>query len=368
MTDEITLTEEQHEAVKRIKEWFAKPGVPEFRLGGYAGTGKTTVIKHILKSLEECEKAVCAFTGKAVNVLNKKGVHAQTIHSLIYDVEVGPKGTVSFHKKTKLDGHVDLIIVDEASMISTEIYNDLVSFKKKYLFVGDPGQLEPVGDNPNLMAVADFVLKKIHRQAEKSPIISLANNVRLGGSVMHPDCDELIIRNKMIKTSDCCAVDQVICAKNKTRLTLNEKIRQFKQLPSRTLVQGDKIIVLQNNQNYNIFNGMILYVDEIVDTRTEWWEVNAHDEIGRLFHELLVWRRPFEQPESLGKEVVVPRHEKIKLVYADFGYAITCHKSQGSEWDSVLVWDEWMPPQVWDMKRWRYTAITRAAKKLIYCM
>lgn len=367
---DIILTEEQQSAVNLIKDWFEKSVQQEFKLGGYAGTGKTTVIKFVLNTLKDCNVVVAAFTGKAVNVLQRKGVHAQTLHSLIYNCEIQDKKIV-FIKKSKNDVQEDLIIVDEASMISTELYNDLKSFGIKLLFVGDPGQLEPVGENPNLMKRMDFVLSKIHRQAEKSSIIFWANEIRQGrGTSYVSQTDELCIRNKSIKTSDLFGVDQIICAKNTTRQFMNDKIRLSKHLEPKTFVQDEKIIVLRNNLNEAVFNGMILFVKKIIReeqvgkfTKHLVWTCDCEDEIGKHY-ELPIWQVPYKNPELIRKDTFIPR----EVVYSTYGYVITCHKSQGSEWDKLMVFDEWMPPRIWDMKRWRYTAITRAAKQLIYCM
>jgi exodeoxyribonuclease-5 len=161
-------------------------------------------------------------------------------------------------------------------------------------------------------------------------------------------------------------VDQVICARNKTRIDVNKRYRRALSQPGNLLTTDSKIIVLRNNQQMGVFNGMLLFVDKILQDNFDHWSISAHDEVNRKFHKLNVWKRPFL--EELPKEFTIPRHQKIPLVYCDWGYCITCHKSQGSEWDHVLVWDEWMPPTIWDMRRWRYTAITRAAKKLTYCL
>ena len=359
----ITLTEEQATAIDKIKAWLKDPlGAREYKLGGYAGTGKTTIIKVLLQELRrEYMVIVCAFTGKAVHVLNKKGVWGQTIHSLLYTPIPLPDGSVKFERKTILEADPDLIICDEASMISTELYRDMLSYNRRYLFVGDPGQLEPVGDNPNLMAFPDLVLSKIHRQAESSPIITFANQVRQGGSLRVSKVDGLWIRPKEITSLEFLANDQVICAKNKTRKLFNEKIRLFKKFPPNQIVEGDKLIVLRNNVGYGVFNGMIIFIDKIISDKWDSWTCNVHDEVGKKLPSLPIWKDPFLNPaqEKFDK---VPR----TVVYCDYGYAITCHKSQGSEWDKVLVWDEWMPPKVWDMKRWRYTAITRTAEQLTY--
>ena len=358
---EITLTEEQLTAVNRITDFIAKPNAErQFKIGGYAGTGKTTLIKHLLKhSGKRC--LVCAFTGKAVHVLNKKGVPAATIHSSIYNTEVNRDGTYTFYRRDRIEGNPDIIIVDEASMVSTDLYDDLLLFGKPIIWVGDPGQLEPVGDNPNLMAEPDFVLSKIHRQAEKSPIISLATKIRMGGVVEAPMCDDLKIyrgKKQSITPQQLLAVDQVLCATNRTRITLNNAVRKHLNRPANDIVIGDKIIVLRNNRTFSVFNGMIATVTKIKKTEALYYMCDLVDELGNELLDRPLWRTPFIR--ALNKNEYCPRD----YVHVDFAYAITVHKSQGSEWDNVLLFDEWLPPKVWDMKRWRYTGITRAAKKL----
>lgn len=364
-TPAIQLTDEQSQAITVITKWL-KTKDPDFRLGGYAGTGKTTIVRFLLDILkDELSSRVVAFTGKAVNVLERKKVASQTLHSLMYDCLITKSG-MEFRKKCRLDGDPDLVIVDEASMISKTLYDDLTSFGKKVLFVGDPGQLEPIGDNPNLMAQADFVLSTIHRQAEQSPIIKLANNVRRGGCIVRQKVnDSLHVIPPDFTPELLLSVNQIICAKNKTRRSFNDRFRRHYKREPQTLMPNEKIICLRNNQAYGLFNGMILFVDSVKDHATH-WTVSAKDEIGQAFENLPLWKTPFVQ--EFTQEMRVPRWDEKPMIVADYAYAITCHKSQGSEWDSVLVVDEWMPPQCWDMKRWRYTAITRAAKKLVYCI
>lgn len=366
----IELTDEQLEGVVKIETWYAQPQTrKQFKLGGYAGTGKTTLLKQLRERLRAKRIAsnVCAFTGKATNVLQRKGVSdATTIHSLIYNCEPTKGGGVNFFLKSKYDLKTDLIIVDEASMISTELYEDLTSFGIPLLFVGDPGQLEPVGDNPNLMACPDFILNKIHRQAEASPIITLANNVRHGGTLNIQQRDGLIVRDKKLAMQPLMEHDQVICAKNLTRKNLNQKFRMCQAKPVTKICVEDKLIVLRNNSAYGVFNGMLVFIDYIHEDQELYWLVDMHDEVNNKFSKVPIWKEPFTI--ELPKEFYIPKYKENQMIYCDFGYAITCHKSQGSEWRSVLVWDEYMPPKLWDMRRWRYTAITRASENLTYCI
>lgn len=358
---EITLTDEQQHAIDLIITWLHNPSTLEFKLGGYAGTGKTTIIKVLLAGLTtELRPAVAAFTGKACHVLRKKGVlQAQTIHSLIYDVEEDKDGSVSFSLRTRLPNNPRLIIIDEASMISSDLYRDLKSFNIKLLFIGDPGQLEPIGDNPNLMKSPDYVLSKIHRQAEKSPIITLASAVRGGSPIRINDSTGIVtIKPRFITDDELASVDQVLCAKNATRSILNRRVRSYLGRLDRPLVEGEKIICLRNNRRFFMFNGLICTVDKINNEYQEFWQCTLRDEADKLYHNIPIWKLPFQR--ELSDEDKVPGH----MIYCDYAYAITVHKSQGSEWDHVLVYDEVM--YKCNMMRWRYTAITRAAQKLTY--
>jgi exodeoxyribonuclease-5 len=255
-------------------------------------------------------------------------------------------------------------------MISTELYDDLCSFNIKLLFVGDPGQLEPVGDNPNLMKVCDFTLSKIHRQAEDSPIIVFATRIRLGNLLIPRPSDSattttssVTVQPKELNGALLTGVNQLIVARNTTRKTFNDRFRQYYKYPAQTIVPGDKLICLRNNASFAVFNGMILFVHSIVNESASYWNVKFRDEFGLVFNHIIpVWKDPFRRE--------LAKHENCPKIYAhfDYGYAITCHKSQGSEWDRVLVYDEFMPPKIWCMKRWRYTAVTRASKELIFCI
>lgn len=153
-TPGISLTEEQIEVKRAVENWIKNPD-PNKRVltvGGYAGTGKTTLIRHIQAFLEAIalKYAIAAFTGKAVSVLRKKKIlRSQTLHSLIYNIdeEAYRKGKLKFIKKAYLDERI--VVVDEGGMVNKSIDEDLRSFSgSRILYVGDHGQLEPVGDDP----------------------------------------------------------------------------------------------------------------------------------------------------------------------------------------------------------------------------
>lgn len=364
---DITLTEEQQTAITKIQDWFDKPGFSEFRLGGYAGTGKTTIIKTLIdpKRNGNMKPLIGAFTGKACHVLRKKGIlDAATLHSTIYDCVDNGDGTFDIELKRQLGtawNKPNLYIVDEASMLTTDLHRDLKSFGIKLLFIGDPGQLEPVGDNPNLMKSPDYALTKIYRQAEKSPIITLASLVRNGSPVRFADTTGAVtVKPKFVGDDELAEANQVLCAKNATRGLLNRRVRNHLGKLGSEITEGEKLICLKNNRNFQMFNGLIAFVTTIRNDFHDHWVVDLKDEADKTYQQIPVWKLPFQRELEEGE--YAPKH----LIHMDYGYAITVHKSQGSEWEHVLVYDEVLYKT--DMKRWRYTAITRASQKLTYCI
>jgi len=359
--DEIVLTEDQQEAIDLILKWVEGPA-QEFRLGGYAGTGKTTVIKYLLRQLKgKIPAIVSAFTGKAVSVLRNKGVYQScTLHSLLYHAEYDTETKKMVFVPRSFLAY-DFVIVDEASMISTLLYDDLRRHPVKILFVGDPAQLEPVGDNPNLMRYVDYQLTKIHRQATKSPILVLANLIREGHLDLpigewERECGNLRIVDTLygLNLGD---FDVTICGKNKTRHGINAR-RRAQLERYETLVPEDRVICLKNSREMNVFNGLMMTVDEIlseqiVDNQYA-WICNLSDEIGEQYYEIPVLQEFFGKDFKFGG--------RSKAIPFDYGYALTAHKSQGSEFDSVLVLQESLYNI--DMARWLYTATTRASINL----
>jgi len=355
-----TLTGDQEEAVEMIVAWL-EGADQEFRLGGYAGTGKTTLIKHIMARLK-IATGVGAFTGKAVSVLRKKGVgRAVTLHSMLYDTKFDDK-TKKMIWVPKFFLPYDFVIVDEASMVSDVLYAELKRHKIKILFVGDPGQLEPVGGNPNLMRTCNYVLQNIHRQAQGNPILQAANDVRLGkieilelGEIVGEDGNGKLTVLDSLYGLDLLSYDIIICAKNATRHGMNEKQRVLLERFSAPIV-GEKTICLKNDKQIGVFNGMMLTIEKINDSFKHGFYTDVIDDAGDRFEDVPI------RSEYFGKNYRAQDFTKGEGIPFDFGYALTCHKSQGSAWDKVLVIDE--PLWETDWNRWAYTAFTRAAKEL----
>lgn len=321
-------------------------------LAGYAGTGKTSVIWYLKEKLDKF--AVCAFTGKAANVLRKKGLAtAQTIHSLIYEPYKDENGDVTWMMKDNI-GYEGLI-VDEASMISQELYQDLKYFDLPIIFVGDHGQLEPVGQDINLMKNPDYKLEKIHRNAGE--IAHFAEFIRQGykpSSFQYKNPKKI----KFISTNQAKnyyeSVDQIICAFNKTRNNINLDIRKSKGKRVDWLEVGDRIMCLRNNKLHGLFNGMQGFVKTVGPQNRLFFVSEDGEEYDGIFFD----------PKILGQEKYEIDSNRDNPEPFDWCDAITCHKSQGSEWDNVLVLEQ--KCDLWSFIRWAYTAATRPRKELFW--
>lgn len=353
----MLLTSDQNTAVSNCvallseKYHSYKPRV--YRLGGYAGTGKTTCAESIVHMVSN--SISCAYTGKASWRLIEKGVPgATTIHKAIYRYDIKRK---KFFLKDEVLG--EYFLVDEGSMIGAKIWADLLSFRKPIIVIGDPGQLQPVADDdPHLMHDPDYVLTKVHRQAMLSGITQLATNIREQHQWQSEYPDVTLRtgrRDRQVTNDDLMTHDVVLCGWNDTRVKLNEKYRRLKGYTG-LLVNGERIIILRNNYDHSVFNGQMFTVLGSSRVNGKFHIAECVDDMGTKKTFKLTTGQ-FHNPKS-------PKFAPDQsFVHADYGYAITVHKSQGSEWDNVLVVDE-DGGDYWDQTRWRYTAVTRAAKNL----
>lgn len=333
--------------------------------GGYAGTGKTRLLSHL--AVARPTWRVCAFTGKAASILRRKGVQAWTIHASIYRSVWEGNRFVRWEKKSKRDLGCDGFLIDEASMVSKDIYEDLLSYGLPIIAVGDHGQLPAVGEDAGLMLEPDVRLEELHRNA--GPIAKFAEYLRKGGVAREwfqggaiqegpPEYQRpapVHIVGKVEKHS-LAAADQVICAFNRTRVALNKAIVGRSQ-PR----EGDRIICLDNDAQTGVFNGQQGTL-EWIDTREK----------------ILGFLPDNQEPHEGGRNISIrydpdawnnPKREKKKQrgmrVGFDFGYAITAHKAQGDEWGKVVVIEQ-RCDKLWDHSRWAYTAASRAKESLIW--
>jgi len=380
----LELSADQKTAVESILEWFHESPDKRMSLAGFAGTGKTTIIAELLRRLGRKNVVkICAPTGKAASVLRHKGVSATTLHKLVYAPETvctrclqAIEGVKGFDKKVRCPHcktttvkvrwirvpliEADLVIVDESSMLNKSMVEDIEELTQKILYVGDHGQLEPIGEDPRIMREPDIRLETIHRQAAQSGIIQLAHHMRRGSAPRHWNGDgyddaRVVGVSKLIPRV-LARYDIVLCGYNKTRKAVNAAIRGFLGYSGRLPQAGERLICLQNDSDIGVYNGLLVTVLRQRKSY-EYPRFDLIDDAGNEYLDVMVHPDQFSEEKKL--EFI---NKGIGLF--DFGYCLTVHKSQGSEWGSVAVIEQ--IARGWDPARWRYTAATRAAKKLEY--
>lgn len=447
-----------------MKSFVAAPEENIFILKGYAGTGKTTLLSVLLDYLDRQRISydLMAPTGRAAKVMRdklKRG--ASTIHSRIYDfeavIEVKDKEKDTSRRLYYAVGEArygSVIIVDEGSMVPIkkqldEIYvmgsgsllEDILTYagvrshRAKIIFVGDPAQLPPIGENEPIallretfesrgLRVKESWLREVVRQASDSLILANATQMRRfieeGHGVVMPEYDDHSFQRVEALDLLSCYFQffpknnlengPIIVYSNRSCLELNQAIRK-RYFPNRpNVTEGDKLLVVKNNQLHNLVNGDFV---EVVcpSPTTESYNIPLKEgDVTLTFRDLLIktddgvhkvkilddllsspqasitssegkalfikarqdayhyWR------QSKGEEVPMPEEEYQRFMRADeyfnalhckYGYAVTCHKSQGGEWDTVLVDYEGRNQTSVDAMRWAYTATTRARQHCI---
>lgn len=399
------LSSEQSIILEKILSWknSTKPydnnKIDLLTVGGFAGTGKTTLITHLRKILDSGSRvAFVTFTGKASSVLKRKlegqdalypNDYVGTIHSLIYkpmfkiSEKTGAKVVCGW---TKVDyiGLYDLIIIDEASMINKEIFYDLASYNVPILAVGDHGQLPPVSntDGFNLMGKPDLKLETIHRHAEDSDIIRISKMARERGYIPRgiysknvfklswdiPKCKELFSEIKYDENI------VVLCGMNKTRVGINSEIRRKLNFTRPEPYPTERLVCLKNNRSSKIMNGQLGTLVWLTYAGKDIFDITVQmDGFSDLYSGYTI-KECFNKENyddifyitSIKRNKDFMKKQKIDCIDAfDFGYAISVHRSQGSEWDKVVLFEE--RSNYWDdefYKKWLYTAVTRAKEKL----
>jgi exodeoxyribonuclease-5 len=329
---------QQVEAIDKIVKWSQSKLNNKYVLHGNAGTGKTSIIPFI-RSEAMMRSVVCTYTNKAAAVVREKGISdATTIFRIMYDLE-DPVNMV-WRKRQRLP--YDLVIVDESSMIGKRIRTDLESYGVKVLYIGDKFQLPPVGDDESsVMDNPDFSLTEVRRQAKGSPIIKTLTAIREGRK--YPDVDQYDLSNKEI-----AEFDAVICLSNVKRRMLNERIRTVKGFKGDPK-PGDRVMICKTDYEYGLFAGESGFLEDW-DGRYRATVLFDGAEDPTTFtyaHFMKGDDNPYDR-KFMGRQML------------DYAYAITAHKSQGSEWPSVLVWMEYRSD-----RRWTYTAASRAQEKLL---
>ena len=362
-------------------------------IAGYAGTGKSTLVKFIIAALnlQPEDVAYITFTGKAASVLRHKGCpNAMTAHKLLYYSKRLPSGKYVFKPRPILEGNYSLIVVDEISMLPNDLWELLLSHKKHVIALGDPFQIPPIDkkqDN-HVLDTPHIFLDEIMRQAQESEIIRLTMDIRnmkvpqyfKGNEVQIICADEVI--DGMYHWAD-----QIICSTNRKRQEINDYMRQATGRGAEPEV-GDKVIALRNKWDLLDISGDNALVNGTIGTLGEFqkgiqdFPVYGVPSVPVLYSQIITEEdgifedvivdyqalkegKPFLTSEEAYKIWKNQLARPLEPVEFNYGYAITGHKAQGSQWNKVLVFEEHFPFDKEEHARWLYTAATRASERLV---
>lgn len=376
------LTDQQRDAIVKACSWYFDTTYNKknyFIISGYAGTGKSTIVNTLIKVLGLASYNVlfAAFTGKAALILRIKGNQANTIHKSFYNIFYSETGNYYFHLKKSLPSTIKLIVIDECSMINDKMISDILSFNLPTIFLGDIGQLPPViGVNSLLRDIKniDVQLTQVLRQNDTSGILDLATMTRNGEKLIpgvYKKCRVLHLKD----IDDISKYDIILCWRNTTRKLFNQAVRKTKNIDSIYPLKGEKVIGLKNNYFHEIeYHGIPIFPvnglpstvlhDAKQDKKTKNIILNYRpdfiDKSGPAFktfchHEYFdIYNYDIEKDPYIRKG-----EDEDDIVHLDFGYALTCARSQGSEYKRVLLLDEYIgPKEIHD--KFLYTGITRA--------
>lgn len=406
---------QQDKALKEVAEWLRDPNKQTLYLAGFAGTGKTTLAQYLTQDISGTV-LFAAYTGKAASVLRSKGcVNASTIHSILYSVHEASRARLlemeaeleRLLKEAEEEGgeldrdrvrelrsdirterkrvtrpnfslnptsplhEAELLVLDECSMINKPIGDDIVSFGKKVLVLGDPAQLPPIkGTGYFTSRRPDILLTEIHRQARDNPIIHISTLIRNGQPVPFGEYSPEVRKIQRTRLKDehiaTTAINhQLLTGKNLTRRNMNRRARAILGHNDEWPEKGERLVVLRNNKELDVQNGVTceaasgVEVDEggmhIVDLNYEGRYVPGVELEVEYLRATVEGREPDDSAVSFYNPGLP----------MDYGYALTVHKSQGSQWPSVTLLDDGFGK--WDAglrKSWMYTAVTRAESHL----
>ncbi|PWB81133.1 MAG: ATP-binding protein [Methylocystaceae bacterium] len=355
-------TSEQERALAAVAAWLKDGRAQVFRLFGYAGTGKSTLARHVAESVDG-DVAFGAFTGKAALVMRSKGCKdARTIHSLIYRATESETEEPSFELNDDSEAaKAALIVIDECSMVDEELGRDLLSFGKKVLVLGDPAQLPPVkGGGFFTEAEPDVMLTEVHRQAADNPIVRLSMLIREGGRLEQGVYGETrVVSRDGLDPALVTGADQVLVGLNRTRRAYNGRLRQLRGFSGALPQSGEKLVCLRNNRKKGLLNGALFTVKSAGAVRRGKVRLLVEpEESAGKFQRVGVLPQFFD-----GGDAEIPFAQRRDSDEFDYGYALTVHKAQGSQWDNVALFDESFAFRE-HRARWLYTGVTRAAQRL----
>ena len=388
----MILTAKQEEGLKIAVARY-KANEKYTIISGYAGTGKSTLVRFIIDALDVAPSKVAyaTFTGKAAEVLRKKGnANAMTLHRLLYDHF--PREGGGFFRKPKKHLEYNIIVVDEISMVPQEMIELLFSHRCYVIGLGDPFQLPPIceEDNNRLLEKPHVFLDEIMRQAAESEIIQLSMDIRNYKPLkLYKGNEVQVLSPKEVNTGMLLWADQILVATNLKRELCNKTIRQllgYGEEPE----EGEKVVCLHNywedlsEGGDALVNGTIGILEApTVETITfPRWTRTIKKNVKAITANIVVDNDIYscvniDRKKLMTEEKSLDWRDEYKLsglkykigdlvpkefVYA---YAITCHKAQGSQWPKILVFEERFPFNKEEHARWLYTAVTRAEEKIV---
>jgi exodeoxyribonuclease-5 len=405
----MELTGEQQSAIDGIKRDLEN-GKSFITLGGFAGTGKTTVLTELRRHINPKKRvAFASFTGKSASVLRDKIMmsgskfksdYVGTIHGLMYRPIIIKKfseskneyiETVTFKKLDEIEE--DILLIDEASMIGSKIFDDMIDFNVQIVACGDSFQLPPVADTNTepVLLNPDYQLEEVHRTAQGSPLIKLAHAIRTKQYLpIAPYKDEYIhIQSyfsggrEFLEDIEYGSETVTLCFTNAVRQSINFGYRNKKEFKDGIILYPyEQIVCLTNNPTLGMMNGERFTVEflsppydqDTVSVTVERQDGNYQEAFvhntGKKFGKKNIVSKYNSKHKNGGPINVKKDNVDPMVIDADYGYAMTVHKSQGSEFNNVCLVDSRIFKGISTSKgnndylRWLYTGVTRSSDKL----
>jgi len=363
----------------------------EVVLTGPAGSGKTTLLKYIMERTGRRVVIACPTGKAALRASEVTGCRGTTIHQLLYKKVEEIGGELLFSEYQKPCSERDLLVVDEASMLGSKLYKELMKWKPTrapILFVGDKEQLEPVNDTwgPDLDNPT-AALTEVHRQAAGNPIISLASAVREGNGDAwiknwSEESDAVTLGAGAIEAATW-HIERRRKGLDSTMLTFTHNIRRWANNGVRQvlglkgkLAVGDRILVKVNSRTAGVMNGEVLNVtgvEQRVSGRPHWLRVHTAERLNPvIINSDLIEANP-RAYWAWYNQLTNDLRFGLPFVHVWYGDCLTVHSSQGSQWDEVaFLWDDAFKRKKKSRRqadrefarRFLYTAVTRASDKL----
>lgn len=371
-------------------------------ISGFAGTGKSTLVKFIISALAsegidpDKDVVYTSFTGKATQVLAQKGnTNTRTLHKLLFISHPKPDGTYTRIPVTTIP--YKIVVVDEISMVPDSLIKKLASYRVHIIGLGDPFQLPPINKNEDnhLLDNPHIFLDEIMRQDEDNEIIELSMKIRNGEPIDYFKGKNVqVINRSELSTGMLQWADQILVATNETRKAINNQMRELLG-HSGGPEDGDKLICYRNywedecEGGSALVNGTIGYAmngydsyvripgflnkkDYGVSRNIDTFNCDfVESATGETYLHLIMDKHMILTGEKVldwKTEYAISQNKNYNhlLPYEfTYGYAITTHRAQGSEWDKVLVIEEKFPFNKEEHAKWLYTAVTRASEKLV---